>query len=180
MNAACENAYVVPKDQKAWFSGNDMGRFNRVSPKTSVDDVANRMTLRCDVNRMLDRHAFVFYPSNDRKFVTYIVLKNTVDYEYLLHGRLVTIPLRVSDEFLYARFAYNIINLPRLTNASTNTFAINEAVKQEQEALRQMSETSSSKAPSGRTSKSELSTISGDGDTGAQFVLLWHVASETV
>ena len=175
MNAACENAHVVPKNQKAWFNGNDMGRFNRVSPKTSVDDVANRMTLRCDVQRMLDRHAFVFYPSNDRKFMTYIVLKNTVDYEYLLHGRVVTIPLRVSDEFLYARFAYNIINLPRLTNASTNTFAISEAVKQEQEALRQMSESSSSKAASRRAGGSRLGTVSEDGDTSAQFVLQWHV-----
>ncbi|TBU24393.1 hypothetical protein BD311DRAFT_791061 [Dichomitus squalens] len=158
----CGNAHIVPKDQKAWFNGNDMGRYNRISPTTSVDDVANGMTLRCDVHRLLNRHAFVFYPAGDRKFVTYIVLQDTFDYAYLLHGRVVTIPLRVSDEFLYARFAYNVINLPRLTNASTNIFSISEAVRQEQEASGLLNDTSSSKTPS---SKAAMSDVSADNYT---------------
>ena len=76
---------------------------------STVDDVGNGLTLRCDVRRLLDNHAFVFYPVGNRKYVTYVLRESAQDYVELLHGREVTAPLRVSDEFLYARFAYNII-----------------------------------------------------------------------
>ena len=105
----CENARLVPRDREAWFVANDMGRYNRSGAGTSVNDVANGVTLRCDVRRLLEFHAFVFYPIGEGKAVTYVVRRDMQDFADVLHGRTVTVPMRVSDEFLYARFAYNII-----------------------------------------------------------------------
>ncbi|TBU28324.1 hypothetical protein BD311DRAFT_333539 [Dichomitus squalens] len=160
---ACDNAHLVPKEQQAWFLANAMGRYNRSRMTGSVDDVANGITLRSDVHRLLDLHAFVFYPIGDRKFVTYIVQRNIHDYAELLHGRTVTVPLRVSYEFLYARFAYNIIKLfPKTLPAYIKRFQSKETLRQEQEALR---ESKQSKMSSTKTAQSALSSISDDQDT---------------
>ena len=51
------------KDQQAWFNGDGMGRYNKFNPKASVDDVTNSVTLHCDLHLLLDKHAFIFCPS---------------------------------------------------------------------------------------------------------------------
>ena len=145
----------MPEDQEAWFIDNGMGRHNRSGCGTSVNDVANGVTLRCDVHRLLDYHAIVFYPAGERKYVTYIVRNDMEDYAEQLHGRVVAVPLRVSDEFLYARFAYNIISLlPRILDVSVKCFPISETLVQQQDALEQ-SKTSS--APTDAGSEIDLS-----------------------
>ena len=141
----CENARLVPRDREAWFVANDMGRYNRSGAGTSVNDVANGVTLRCDVRRLLEFHAFVFYPIGEGRFVTYVVRRDMQDFADVLHGRTVTVPMRVSDEFLYARFAYNIINLlqPRVPDVSIERVPITEALRQQKEALWSMRQASS-------------------------------------
>ena len=150
----CENARLVPQDREAWFVANDMGRYNRSGAGTSVNDVANGVTLRCDVRRLLEFHAFVFYPIGGGKAVTYVVRRDMQDFADVLHGRTVTVPVRVSDEFLYARFAYNIINLlqPRVPDVSIERVPITEALRQQKEALWSMGRTSS------KTGRSNLSS----------------------
>ena len=78
-----------------------------------INDVANGVTLRCDVRCCLDRHGFVFFPVGNKEFMTYVIKPTERDFVDMLHRRLVTIPDRVADQFLYARFAYSIIKLPR-------------------------------------------------------------------
>lgn len=66
------------------------------------------MTLRADIQFVFDRHDFVIW-SSDSKFKIHLIKYNP-DYAELLHWRDVTLPIRVPIEFLYARFAYTIIN----------------------------------------------------------------------
>ena len=61
--------------------------------------------------------------------MAYVVDGGEVDYADLFHQRFVTIPDRVADEFLYARFAYCIINQDRDDEFSTIALPINAAVR---------------------------------------------------
>ena len=64
------------------------------NPKAGINDTANGMAMRS-------------HPSD---YIVYIVNKSVPDYAGLLHRRLVTVPKRVSDKLLFARFAYTMIN----------------------------------------------------------------------
>ena len=63
--------------------------------------------------------------------MAYVVGKYEADYADLFHRGLVTIPDQVSDEFLYSRFAYCIVNQYRSNKftqfALPNPVAIQEA-----------------------------------------------------
>ncbi|KAI0762412.1 hypothetical protein C8Q74DRAFT_1318894 [Fomes fomentarius] len=96
-----KNARLVPRDQLDWFLGNNMDQFS-LSRNLSINDVANGVTLRSDVRACMDRHNFVFYPTEGGRYVAYA---------QLLHRRLVFMHPRVATQFLYARFAYNIKHL---------------------------------------------------------------------
>ena len=104
----------MPGDDSSWFLVNEMGRFTRSNLGTIANDDANNLTLRCDLRDSLDSQSVVCYPAGDSKYVTYLVGGPSGDYAELLRGReVVTMPLRVSDGFPCARFAYNIIKLRR-------------------------------------------------------------------
>ena len=111
-------AHLTPEDESSWFPVNEMGRFTRggsLDTTVTVNDVANNLTLRCDLRYSLDSQSFVCYPACDRKYVTYLVGGSSGDHAELLRaGReVITMPLRVSDGFPCTRFAYNIIKLRR-------------------------------------------------------------------
>ena len=138
---------LVPLDHEDWFKHHDMGRYNIAGhgfdadsfsgrnefelDNLGVDDPANGFFLRHDVADLLKRHSFVFFPAGltDGKFqfMTYMC-GGPLDYVPLLHRRLVTLPWRVSEEFLYARFALNIIHHVR-EGLYLNTFPIPEGVE---------------------------------------------------
>ena len=107
-----------------------------------VNDVGNLITLRGDIQHCLDSHDFVFYPVDDNKLMTYVVRPGVDDYAELLHRRLVTLPRRVSAEFVYARFAYTVINL--LQSSHFDEYPIPDNVK--------LAENARSSAKKGRTS----------------------------
>ena len=113
---ACENARLVPKEQAGWFNYNKMSQYNRRGVLTGINDVANGVCLRSDVHDCLNRHGFVFFPTNEGKFVAYIIGNLEDDYAVLLHRRPVMIHERVAEEFIYARFAYAFINTPRASD----------------------------------------------------------------
>ena len=77
-----------------------------------TNDPANGLLLRLDLAYLFEEHDFVFFPAELRdgkfQFMTYIC-GTSLDYAPLLHRRLVTLPLHVSEAFLYARFGLNII-----------------------------------------------------------------------
>ena len=73
------------------------------------NDIANGVCLRADIHRCLDRGGFVFYPAKNQ-FVTYFV-QSAWDYAERYHRVPVQLHERVSIQFFYARFAYNIITI---------------------------------------------------------------------
>ena len=92
-----------------------MNLYSIENQKAGVDTHTNGISLRDDVRRCLDACAFVFFPVHGSdKFMAYFVDDGYwPDYTEAFHRRLVTIHPSVAVEFLYARFAYNVINLYR-------------------------------------------------------------------
>lgn len=88
-----------------------MDRYTLAGDRTGIHDAANGLTLRLDLGCSLEQHGLVFYPAPKKhKFMTYVCRWN-IDYVKPFHRRLVTIAPRVSDQFLYARFAHTMIKL---------------------------------------------------------------------
>ncbi|RPD56259.1 hypothetical protein L227DRAFT_283113 [Lentinus tigrinus ALCF2SS1-6] len=103
-----QNAHVLPRDQSAWFELHSMDLYCH-NPQALIDDTANGLALRSDVLECFDRCSFVFFPLDDSTYLAYIVGGSESHYVELLHRRPVVMPERVSEFFLYARFAYNIL-----------------------------------------------------------------------
>ncbi|RPD53601.1 hypothetical protein L227DRAFT_396734 [Lentinus tigrinus ALCF2SS1-6] len=104
-----QTAHILPKEEHVWFHRQKMA-FYCYNDVAGLDDTANGVALRSDIHLCHDRHTFVFYPCEPDDYVLYIVVMGEGDYAQLLHRRPVTMPKRVSNNFLYARFAYNIIH----------------------------------------------------------------------
>ena len=111
-----------------------------------INDVGNGVTLRSDVHACLDRGGFVFYPTEHGGFMGYIVNIEEWNYVEVLHRREVNMHDRVVGEFLYARFAYNIIQqLPsfwRSLDSVPIPQAISDARKRRLQAEKQNDEDS--------------------------------------
>ena len=108
-------AHLIPKAEAAWFTANEMNVYSIENQKAGVDTHTNGISLRDDVRRCLDACAFVFFPVHGSdKFMAYFVDDGYwPDYTEAFHRRLVTIHPSVAVEFIYARFAYNVIKLYR-------------------------------------------------------------------
>lgn len=74
-----------------------------------INNPANGITLRTDIHECFDRHGVALYPA-EQGFKIHVIKKFS-DYAELLHLRTLVMPARVPIEFLYARFAFTIINL---------------------------------------------------------------------
>ncbi len=128
-------AHLVPKAEAAWFMANKMYLYSPGNQRARVNAHTNGISLRDDVHRCLESHAFVFYPAGDDQFMAYFVdSRGYPDYTELLHRRLVTIHPSVAVEFLYARFAYTAIHLFR-PNEAFDSVPDNPAVKVWEERL---------------------------------------------
>ncbi|RPD73937.1 hypothetical protein L226DRAFT_535839, partial [Lentinus tigrinus ALCF2SS1-7] len=112
---SCDTAHICPKDHVDWFEANDLSYYTYNS-LAGVDDIGNVICLRSDVHRFLDGHGFLIYPTDTtgNSFMAYVIDDTEADYVDLLHRRLLEVPDRVFAQLLYARFAYTIINLPRM------------------------------------------------------------------
>lgn len=100
-----------------------MGQYSRGFLESGINDIGNGVTLRSDVHGCFDRSNFVFYPLHDDtdipnisdslspRYVAAAINDAELCYAYLLHRKEVHMHPRVSDEFLFARFAFAIISL---------------------------------------------------------------------
>ena len=113
-STATQRAHLIPQAEKTWFTANRMLIYAPDNP-AGIDGAANGILLRADVRRCFDSHAFVIYPADDddNGFVAYFVRRGYPDFPDLFHRRRVTVHPDVPVQYLYARFAHTIINLPR-------------------------------------------------------------------
>ena len=161
LDAACENAHLVPLDQVDWFTVHSMDDYS-LNPDAGINDVANGVTLRSDVHACLNRQGFFFYPIGERRYLAYTVKRHEEDYAELFHRREVRMHDRIAGEFLYARFAYNIINLlPQIWKASGRSVPIPQAIRDARD--RRLEEKKQKKDK--KSANSELHTEREDGDT---------------
>ncbi|KAI1775304.1 hypothetical protein F4818DRAFT_46104 [Hypoxylon cercidicola] len=112
-----EAAYLCPKEAIPWFNRNCMDRYtydSGVMPQ--VHDISNQLLLRADVHIMLDRKDIVMIPKKvDGRYVFVIkVIKafsdSLFDAYRTFHNRICQDLVGVRIEYLFARFAWNILN----------------------------------------------------------------------
>ncbi|KAI1784573.1 hypothetical protein LXA43DRAFT_208138 [Ganoderma leucocontextum] len=162
-------AHLVPKAADAWFDANKMYLYSYDNMAAGVDTHTNGIALRDDVRRCFDSNAFVFYPAGDGDaFMAYFVdTGGYPDYTEQFHRRPATIHPSVAVEFLYARFAYTVIKLNRLSavfdsvpdNAEVKVIAEKRSL--EKGSHNGMSETSEDSRESGGNEESDRESSSG-------------------
>lgn len=104
------------------FMRNEMQQYNlnlTLSSAYITSDIENCLRLRGDVHTAFDRGDFVFVPKCGSSYVN--MLKRTVEYGRLYHNRA-TQDIRVTSEFLYARFAWAVLPM-------ASVFASKEGVR---------------------------------------------------
>ena len=91
--------------------------------RRSLDDPANSTCLHPDLLGLFDQHAFVFFPtaqSAEPRFVAYFIQPGHA-YAEGLHRVEAHIPDPVSLEFIYARFALNVLAGARVSRDVVKT-----------------------------------------------------------
>ncbi|KAI1791922.1 hypothetical protein LXA43DRAFT_1008482 [Ganoderma leucocontextum] len=168
---AAQCAYLIPKAEAAWFHANLMGLYAGDNWSMGVNCPSNGILLRADVYKCLDSYNFVFYPSGDGTFVAYFVRKLCAYLPELLHRRVMTIHSDVPAEFLYARFALAIINLPRPGDPfdavpESEAFKVVKVKMLEEEQEKQASKRTTSTAEGDQRTSDTSSERGGDNDIG--------------
>lgn len=107
-----------------------MTRYNWAGPGTGISDPANGIALRADVAHLWGVNAFLLVPAGQQGgFMTYVTMPR-LGLAQEFHRRWVPISQRVSDAFLYARFAYTIITLvAKLGDKKLDAFPLPKGVK---------------------------------------------------
>ena len=123
-------AHLVPEAEWAWFEANDMSVYTVENEGAGVNAHTNGILMRDDVRRCFDSSFFVLYPTGDGDtFMAYFLHPGGYpDYTEHFHRRLVSIHDSVPVEFIYARFAYAVINLG-CRSASFDTVEVSDVVK---------------------------------------------------
>ncbi|PIL32444.1 hypothetical protein GSI_05146 [Ganoderma sinense ZZ0214-1] len=124
-------AHLVPKSEEAWYDANEMFVHAFPNMQSGINALANGISLRDDLHRCFDSYAFVFYPVDRDGFMAYFVGEaGYPDYTESFHRRLATIHPSVAVEFLYARFAYTVVNLLHYHGLLFDAVEDNERVKE--------------------------------------------------
>lgn len=127
--------HVVPKNQDVWWADNNMRQYT-VDTDGVSRDTANIALLRADIHQMLDGHKFAIVPkpsflpssgssqSSSFAFAAHVLKSDYEAREFCLLYHNVAIPQdaidRLSPEFLFARFAWDIFaQLQTFLNSST-------------------------------------------------------------
>ncbi|KIP04926.1 hypothetical protein PHLGIDRAFT_120283 [Phlebiopsis gigantea 11061_1 CR5-6] len=102
-----ENAHLIPREHSAWFAYHNLQIYNTDTILSTTEDAANGVTLRADIHRCLDLGGLVFVPVCNG--VVAHLLDYSYDYTPFLHSLPIRLSQRVAIEFVYARFAFNIL-----------------------------------------------------------------------
>ncbi|KAI0715568.1 hypothetical protein C8Q72DRAFT_891629 [Fomitopsis betulina] len=111
--------------QGTWFVGHKMWQYNTDPQRRSLDNSANSICLRLDLSGLFDRHTFVFFPSSSERgaqnyLVAYFIQPEHTHAESF-HRVEARFPESVSMEFLYARFALNVIATATISRDAVRT-----------------------------------------------------------
>ncbi|KAI1785426.1 hypothetical protein LXA43DRAFT_1038132 [Ganoderma leucocontextum] len=119
-------ATLVPLTEVDWFNANKMYQY-----VPNIENASNMITLRVDIRDVFYKHGFVFYPTGDGTFVVYFLDTAHLDYAAELHRRPVSMHVEVSDQLIYASFAYAVVSLPRCEDLF-DAVPLSDAVLREQ------------------------------------------------
>lgn len=102
-----------------------MWQYNTDPQRRSLDNSANSICLRLDLSGLFDRHTFVFFPSSSERgaqnyLVAYFIQPEHTHAESF-HRVEARFPESVSMEFLYARFALNVIATATISRDAVRT-----------------------------------------------------------
>ncbi|KAL9124002.1 MAG: hypothetical protein Q9217_006625 [Psora testacea] len=106
-----ECAHIVPKRSIDWFKRNGMRRYNpnkNLMLEAIINDPANTFALREDIHTCFDTAAFAIVPKLGF-WVSYFILL-TCNKGNAYHNTKMTLAPEIPGEFLFARFAWAILN----------------------------------------------------------------------
>lgn len=110
---ALTEAHIIPREETEWFLINGIHRYG--SGRYDIDDPSNIVTLRSDVRICFDRRVFAFVPKPDehqvKEFVVHMLDSRHADFATSYQNRTVYLSEMVSQEYLFARFAWAVIHL---------------------------------------------------------------------
>lgn len=107
-----ERAHLCARKAWEWFTREELERYNtraNLSGATSVDDMANAITLRQDVHTALDRGDFIFVREHARWVPHFLNPTRNLGPSY--HNVPVEMPTIVNEAFLLANVAIAILPL---------------------------------------------------------------------
>lgn len=110
-----ERAYLCPRSVWPWFAREELEQYNirtNLSGATSVDDMANAMTLTQTVHTALDRGTFVFVRKRGQWVPHFLDPTYDLGPEY--HNTPIEMPTAVSEAFVFANIVVAL--LPRIHN----------------------------------------------------------------
>ena len=104
-----EAAHLCPRSELAWFSNNEMARYNlnqQLAIKDFTNDISNVIALRADVYRVFDAGGFVIVRKNSNWVVHF--LNSTTDLGRIYQNIAIDLSSDISPHFLLARFAWAV------------------------------------------------------------------------
>ena len=100
-----------------WPSLESLRVLNDDYDRSTLEDVANGVTLRSDLHHNLDAHAFVLYPKGSR-LVAHFLREQTAETACNhFHNVPILLHKQTSIGLVFARYIYNIFSKSRLTEA---------------------------------------------------------------
>lgn len=107
-----ERAHLCARKALDWFTREELERYNtrtNLSGATSVDDMANAITLRQDVHTALDKGDFIFVRKHARWVPHFLNPTRNLGPEY--HNVPIEMPAVVNEAFILANIAIAILPL---------------------------------------------------------------------
>ncbi|KAG8986849.1 hypothetical protein FRB93_005055 [Tulasnella sp. JGI-2019a] len=107
-----ENAHVIPKAEKEWFTKNNMHLYNNNEQLSDViRDVRNGLTLGVEIHQCWNALKFTFVPKNGHIVLHVFTAIDATRLCSFYHNVQLRVPNDFSTYFYYARFAMTVILL---------------------------------------------------------------------
>lgn len=109
------DAHLIPRDEAEWFRYNMMGVYGL--DRKDTEDSANMVSLRVDIHTWLDSRGWTIAPKptgtddGSYRYIAHVFDTIQAPEFYRYHNVELRLPGRAAREYLFARFAWTVIQL---------------------------------------------------------------------
>lgn len=114
ISLSTEHAYLVPKEEVAWYNYNAMHSHAGVMTNPDIDNKLNKLCLRPDMRQYFDRGLFAIAPKASAigvppQYVTHIMSAEASEIWPDSHNLVAQHVRNASQPYLFARFAWAVL-----------------------------------------------------------------------